>query len=190
MGYLKEIITKKASKKIKDLFTLEGINGSGKTTHLRRILNSNMYPIKNNQIDMHISKKKELEIYPWKNENIFRSRIIQSYGIELYYFTGLDKIHNTIEWYSSGQKKKLTIISLLVGNNYLWYIDEPKNYLDNLAYSLFKSKLKRHLNMGGKIILTNNNSTTIVKEIKKKISLSRFELLTTRLSSECSTTEL
>lgn len=192
MRYLNDIITKKTSQKIKDSFILEGVNGSGKTTKLREIINrnSNMTTFKKNPIDRNLSKKKELEIYSWTNENIFRSTAMQSYALELYYFTGLDRIHNIIECYSSGQKKKLTFILLLVGNNYLWYIDEPQNYLDNLAYCLFKSKLKRHLNMGGKVILTNNSSISIINEIKKKISLSRFELLTTRLSSECSTTEL
>lgn len=175
---------------MKDSFILEGVNGSGKTTHLRTILNSNMATFKKNTIDRHLSKKKEFEIYPWNNENIFRSTAMQSYALELYYFTGLDKIQSIIEWYSSGQKKKLTFILLLVGNNYRWYLDEPQSYLDKLAYRLFKSKLKRHLNMGGKVIMTNNSSISIINEIKKKISLSRFELLTTRLSSECSTTEL
>jgi ABC-type multidrug transport system ATPase subunit len=38
-------------------------------------------------------------------------------AIELYYFLGLKAINKIVELYSSGQKKKLTLVSLLIGNS-------------------------------------------------------------------------
>jgi len=42
----------------------------------------------------------------------------QEYAIEMYYFSGLKTINKKIEHYSSGQKKKLLFVSLVVGNSH------------------------------------------------------------------------
>lgn len=188
MGYIKYAITKQNSTELKNLCILDGINGSGKTTMLREIIKCRL-GIWKKSIDLYIYKKKEREQYTWTTEVKAINKMEYEPAIELYYFIGLKTINKIVEIYSSGQKKKLTLVSLLIGNSQIWYMDEPKNYLDNLAYNILKNRMKRHLNIGGKVVITTNTSI-LFKDIKKKISLSRFELLTTRLSSECSTTEL
>jgi ABC-type transport system involved in cytochrome c biogenesis ATPase subunit len=187
--YIKHILVIKSSKQIKNLISLEGVNGSGKTTLLRNIVGKYWAMFTMKKLNTHIYKSMEREQYAWNTEDNVHNSIKQEYAIEIYYFSGLKAIHKNVEHYSSGQKKKLKFVTLLLGNNYVWYMDEPKNYLDNLAYNLLVNKLKHHLNIGGKVIITSNASIIIKKTITK-ISLSRFELLTTRLSSECSTTEL
>lgn len=187
--YLKQTIIAQNSKSINDFVMLDGLNGSGKTTLLREMIDQSISINVRQQIDNHVRKKIEREQYTWITETNVHSRMDQEYAIEMYYFSGLKTINKKIEHYSSGQKKKLLFVSLVVGNSHKWYMDEPNSYFDSLSYSLLKNKTKQHLNIGGKIIITSNTST-ILKTLKKKISLSRFELLTTRLSSECSTTEL
>ncbi|NCP98184.1 hypothetical protein GW820_04835 [archaeon] len=95
-----------------------------------------------------------------------------------------------IEDFSSGQKKKLLFATLVASKSFLWYMDEPKSYIDDLTYFILNKKISKHLNTGGKIISTRNSYIKDKHKKVKRISLSRFELLTTHLSNECSTTEL
>lgn len=102
----------------------------------------------------------------------------------------LKKTLSRIEDLSSGQKKKLLIVSAYSTKSILWYIDEPKSYIDELSYILLKKVINKHLTLNGKVIISKNSTIQINKNPTNKISLSRFELLTPHLSNECSTTEL
>lgn len=186
---IKGKLLKKSGIKEHRLTIIEGINGSGKTTVLKQkisrvhkinnflweVSSLNMYK-KNNTIKL-------VEIF-----NIKRLKLVIEY---LYLFNiKTRKTVSKIEDLSSGQKKKLLIVSAYSTRSMLWYIDEPKSYIDELSYTLLKKVINNHITLSGKVIISKNSTIQINKNPTNKISLSRFELLTPHLSNECSTTEL
>ena len=173
------------NKKYKNLL-IEGINGSGKTTFLRKIYIP--FIINNFLWDIFYIKKKKTSVFFFLKFNLTNYKGM----IEFCTVLNINKwmFSKKIEDFSSGQKKKLLFATLVASKSFLWYMDEPKSYIDDLTYFILNKKINKHLNTGGKIISTRN-SYIKDKHVKiKKISLSRFELLTTHLSNECSTTEL
>ncbi len=172
---------------------IKGFNGSGKTTILKYIIRT-YYWITimdiNNSILNNI--KKESTVIDILNiEKVITYSTLRI--TNLFYSIGLSKqiLKKTYYTLSTGQKKKVLFLLLLIENNFIWYIDEPHNYLDQLTISFFFKQISEHINRGGIILMTQTKKVnTYCKTYNSTISLSRFELLTTRLSSECSTPEL
>ena len=183
MSIKKKIITK-LKKKDYTHISIDGINGSGKTTFFKKLY-----------------KKQIIDNYLWKSfkkdKNLKLLDILEKVSdihktIELLIVNNINSsiLFKKVEEYSTGQKKKIDFAMSISIASILWYMDEPKNYLDDISYHLLNNRKKKHLNLGGKIIISKNSYIT-EKNLKKiKISLSRFELLTPHLSNECSTTEL
>ena len=163
---------------------IKGINGAGKTTYLKNIITEEN--INNYLYFVHVYEKKkyicELLDYFEINNIPFFIESCKQLGLNL-------KYNVQMQHYSSGEKKKIYLSMLLNKKNYVWYIDEPKNYLDDLAFLIFVHKLRHQVTSGGNIIFSNNDGKVNITK-HTDISLSRFELLTYRLSSECSTAEL
>lgn len=172
---------------------IKGFNGSGKTTLLKDVIKKN-YGITtllvNNLLLNNITvvetvidiliRYKEIKTSIYYINNCLYTIGMNSSIFYRYYYT-----------LSTGQKKKVVFVLLLTENNFIWYIDEPQNYLDKLTIYFFLKKVSEHLNRGGIVLIAKTNNVEMAyNQYRSTISLSRFELLTTRLSSECSTTEL
>lgn len=164
----------------KDTLQVEGMNGCGKTTLLRIILKK---------------QQQDLDFYLWKlyflkktntlisKINLLRINTIKLSIEQILIFSIVKKnILQKLEFFSSGQKKKIILAILFYGQSYGWYIDEPKTYIDSLFQTTLNQNIIKHLNQGGQLLLTTNIKTR--SYILLNISLSRLELLTYRLSSD------
>lgn len=140
-----------------------GMNGSGKTMFIKNIIKK-----KKQNVDINKRNMKEIIKYSYQ------------LGIE-------QNLNKKIELLSSGQKKKLIFIDLIVKKKNIWILDEPENFIDQFTIEWTKKKLVEHLNSNGIIIISKNKW---IHKKTKKIGLSGFEPLTFRLSSEHSTTKL
>ena len=186
---IKGKLIKKKNTKEYGLSIIEGINGSGKTTVLKRKVNR--WIKLNNFIwdtyNIRMFKKRE----HFKLLEKFNNKSIRI-GIEYLYILNILEQVNILKFedFSSGQKKKFFLILLVISRSVFWYIDEPQNYLDDLSYILLKRIMNKHLTISGKIVLSKSSKIEKDNNIINRISLSRFELLTPHLSNECSTTEL
>ena len=169
------------------LLHIYGLNGSGKTSLLKKT-SSTLFKNDINHylhylaiLEKHNKINDLLNELFWVEKKIFID-LSKQLGVTI---RGRNKLINQL---SSGEKKKIYLSLLLSRKEGFWLVDEPISYLDSLSYALFLHKMRKHISTGGFLILTTN----IVENtsINNYISLSRFELLTTRLSSDCSTTEL
>ena len=142
----------------KGMIQIKGKNGSGKTTFLKVILNI-LEPesgeiiwkgknIKKNIFDFYNqttfimdnnTSTRELSVQDninfWKglsssklnNDEIFK--LLKKLDIEQYYKTRVMLL-------SSGERKKLELLRLILEQKKLWVLDEPFNHLDNLSIEL------------------------------------------------------
>jgi len=75
-----------------------------------------------------------------------------------------DELHNPISSYSHGMKQKLALISALIHNPKLMFLDEPFVGLDPMAAHLLKGIMREKCNAGGAIFFS-----THVLEVAEKL---------------------
>ena len=162
----------------KKIIQIKGRNGSGKTTFLKVILNilesdsgeiiwrgnnikKNIFDFYNNTtfiMDNNTSTRElsvEENINFWKglsssklnNEEIFG--LLKKLHIEKYYTT-------KVMYLSSGEKKKLELIRLIIEQKKLWVMDEPFNHLDNLSIEILTQTFLDHINNNGMILFASH----------------------------------
>ena len=174
----------------KKIIQIKGRNGSGKTTFLKVILNI-LEPnngeiiwkgknIKKNIFDFYKqttfimdnnTSTRELSVEDninfWRglsssklnNEEIFE--LLNKLNIEKYYKT-------KVMYLSSGERKKLELIRLILEQKKLWVLDEPFNHLDDLSIEILNQTFLDHANNDGMILFTShydpmiNNLETLV----------------------------
>ena len=174
----------------KKIIQIKGRNGSGKTTFLKVILNI-LEPnngeiiwkgknIKKNIFDFYSqttfimdnnTSTRELSVEDninfWKglsssklnNEEIFK--LLNKLNIEKYYKT-------KVMYLSSGERKKLELIRLILEQKKLWVLDEPFNHLDDLSIEILNQTFLDHVNNDGMILFAShydpmiNNLETLV----------------------------
>ena len=174
----------------KKIIQIKGRNGSGKTTFLKVILNI-LEPnngeiiwkgknIKKNIFDFYKqttfimdnnTSTRELSVEDninfWKglssskldNEEIFE--LLNKLNIEKYYKT-------KVMYLSSGERKKLELIRLILEQKKLWVLDEPFNHLDDLSIEILNQTFLDHVNNDGMILFAShydpmiNNLETLV----------------------------
>jgi heme exporter protein A len=167
----------------KKIIQIKGRNGSGKTTFLKVILNI-LEPlsgeiiwkgknIKKNIFDFYNqttfimdnnTSTRELSVLDninfWKglsssklnNEEIFK--LLKKLDIEKYYKT---KVMNL----SSGEKKKLELLRLILEQKKLWVLDEPFNHLDDISIEILNQTFLDHVNNDGMILFASHFNPTI-----------------------------
>ena len=174
----------------KKIIQIKGRNGSGKTTFLKVILNI-LEPnngeiiwkgknIKKNIFDFYKqttfimdnnTSTRELSVEDninfWRglsssklnNEEIFE--LLNKLNIEKYYKT-------KVMYLSSGERKKLELIRLILEQKKLWVLDEPFNHLDDLSIEILIQTFLDHANNDGMILFAShydpmiNNLETLV----------------------------
>ena len=174
----------------KKIIQIKGRNGSGKTTFLKVILNilepnngeiiwkgknikknifdfykQTTFIMDNNTSTRELSVKDNINF--WRglssskldNEEIFE--LLNKLNIEKYYKT-------KVMYLSSGERKKLELIRLILEQKKLWVLDEPFNHLDDLSIEILNQTFLDHVNNDGMILFAShydpmiNNLETLV----------------------------
>lgn len=162
----------------KGMMQIKGKNGSGKTTFLKVILNI-LEPesgeiiwkgknIKKNIFDFYNqttfimdnnTSTRELSVQDninfWKglsssklnNDEIFK--LLKKLDIEQYYKT-------RVMFLSSGERKKLELLRLILEQKKLWVLDEPFNHLDDLSIEILNQTFLDHINSDGMILFASH----------------------------------
>ena len=162
----------------KQIIQIKGRNGSGKTTFLKVILNilepengeiiwkgknikKNIFDFYNQTtfiMDNNTSTRElsvEDNINFWKglsssklsNEAILK--ILEKLDIEKYYKT-------KVMYLSSGERKKLELLRLVLEQKKLWILDEPFNHLDDLSIEILNQTFLDHVNNDGIILFASH----------------------------------
>ena len=174
----------------KKIIQIKGRNGSGKTTFLKVILNilepyngeiiwkgknikKNIFDFYNQttfimdnntstrdlSVEDNINFWRGLSSSKLNNEEIFE--LLNKLNIEKYYKT-------KVMYLSSGERKKLELIRLILEQKKLWVLDEPFNHLDDLSIEILNQTFLDHVNSGGMILFAShydpmiNNLETLV----------------------------
>ena len=165
------------------MMQIKGKNGSGKTTFLKVILNI-LEPesgeiiwkgknIKKNIFDFYNqttfimdnnTSTRELSVQDninfWKglsssklnNDEIFK--LLKKLDIEQYYKTKVMLL-------SSGERKKLELLRLILEQKKLWVLDEPFNHLDDLSIEILNQTFLDHINSDGMILFASHFNPNI-----------------------------
>ena len=167
----------------KKIIQIKGRNGSGKTTFLKVILNilehnngeiiwkgknikKNIFDFYNQTtfiMDNNTSTRQlsvEDNINFWRglsssklnNEEIFE--LLNKLNIEKYYKT-------KVMYLSSGERKKLELIRLILEQKKLWVLDEPFNHLDDLSIEILNQTFLDHVNNDGMILFASHFDSMI-----------------------------
>ena len=174
----------------KKIIQIKGRNGSGKTTFLKVILNilepyngeiiwkgknikknifdfynQTTFIMDNNTSTRELSVKDNINFWrglsssKLNNEEIFE--LLNKLNIEKYYKT-------KVMYLSSGERKKLELIRLILEQKKLWVLDEPFNHLDDLSIEILNQTFLDHVNNDGMILFAShydpmiNNLETLV----------------------------
>ena len=167
----------------KGMIQIKGKNGSGKTTFLKVILNilepesgeiiwkgknikKNIFDFYNQTtfiMDNNTSTRElsvEDNINFWKglsssklnNDEIFK--LLKKLDIEQYYKTKVMLL-------SSGERKKLELLRLILEQKKLWVLDEPFNHLDDLSIEILNQTFLDHINSDGMILFASHFNPNI-----------------------------
>ena len=167
----------------KGMMQIKGKNGSGKTTFLKVILNilepesgeiiwkgknikKNIFDFYNQTtfiMDNNTSTRElsvEDNINFWKglsssklnNDEIFK--LLKKLDIEQYYKTRVMLL-------SSGERKKLELLRLILEQKKLWVLDEPFNHLDDLSIEILNQTFLDHINSDGMILFASHFNPNI-----------------------------
>ena len=62
---------------------------------------------------------------------------------------------------SSGEKKKLELLRLILEQKKLWILDEPFNHLDDLSIEILNQTFLDHIKNGGMILFASHYDPAI-----------------------------
>ena len=162
----------------KEIIQIKGRNGSGKTTFLKVILNilepnngeiiwkgknikknifdfykQTTFIMDNNTSTRELSVEDNIDFWrglsssKLNNEEIFE--LLNKLNIEKYYKT-------KVMYLSSGERKKLELIRLILEQKKLWVLDEPFNHLDDLSIEILNQTFLDHVNNDGMILFASH----------------------------------
>ncbi len=171
-----------------------GPNGAGKTTTIKMLTGlleptsgEILYNGENIEKDIISYKEKigyvpeESEIYPHlsgyeylklvgrlrgMNDKVLDEKIENLMAL----FNPYDSMHFYISSYSKGMRQKVLIISAIIHNPEIIFLDEPLSGLDVTSVLIMKELLKK-FSFDGKIILYNSHVLDVVEKICKRVIL-------------------
>ena len=174
----------------KKIIQIKGRNGSGKTTFLKVILNilepnngeiiwkgknikKNIFNFYNQTTFIMDNNTSTRELSVEDNINFWRglssSKLNNEEIFELLNKLNIEKYYKTkVMYLSSGERKKLELIRLILEQKKLWVLDEPFNHLDDLSIEILNQTFLDHVNNDGMILFAShydpmiNNLETLV----------------------------
>ena len=174
----------------KKIIQIKGRNGSGKTTFLKVILNilepkdgeiiwkgknikKNIFDFYNQTTFIMDNNTSTRELSVEDNINFWRglssSKLNNEEIFELLNKLNIEKYYKTkVMYLSSGERKKLELIRLILEQKKLWVLDEPFNHLDDLSIEILNQTFLDHANNDGMILFAShydpmiNNLETLV----------------------------
>ena len=167
----------------KKIIRIKGRNGSGKTTFLKVILNilepnngeiiwkgenikknifnfynQTTFIMDNNTSTRDLSVEDNINFWgvlsssKLNNKEIFE--LLKKLDIEKYYKT-------KVMYLSSGERKKLELLRLILEQKKLWILDEPFNHLDDLSLEILNQTFLDHVNNDGMILFASHYDPNI-----------------------------
>jgi heme exporter protein A len=77
-----------------------------------------------------------------------------------------------VQTLSAGQKRRLSLVRLLITHNILWILDEPFTSLDKQGIALIETLMTEHCANGGMIVLTSHHDIALPDVSVQRIHLS------------------
>ena len=173
----------------KKIIRIKGRNGSGKTTFLKVILNilepnngeiiwkgenikKNIFNFYNQTTFIMDNNTSTRDLSVEDNINFWRvlssSKLNNKEIFELLKKLDIEKYFTTkVMYLSSGERKKLELLRLILEQKKLWILDEPFNHLDELSIKILNQTFLDHINNNGMILFAShfdpmiNNSETL-----------------------------
>jgi heme exporter protein A len=174
----------------KKIIQIKGRNGSGKTTFLKVILNilepksgeiiwkgknvkKNIFYFYSQTTFIMDNNTSTRELSVEDNINFWRglssSKLNKEEIFELLKKLNIEKYYKTkVMYLSSGERKKLELLRLILEQKKLWILDEPFNHLDELSVEILNQTFLDHVNNDGMILFAShynpmiNNLETLV----------------------------
>ena len=167
----------------KEMIQIKGRNGSGKTTFLKVILNilepnngeiiwkgknikKNIFDFYNQTTFIMDNNTSTRELSVEDNINFWRglssSKLNNEEIFELLNKLNIEKYYKTkVMYLSSGERKKLELIRLILEQKKLWVLDEPFNHLDDLSIEILNQTFLDHANNDGMILFASHYDPVI-----------------------------
>ena len=174
----------------KKIIQIKGKNGSGKTTFLKVILNilepyngeiiwkgknikKNIFDFYNETTFIMDNNTSTRDLSVEDNINFWRglssSKLNNEEIFELLKKLDIEKFYKTkVMYLSSGERKKLELIRLILEQKKLWVLDEPFNHLDDLSIEILNQTFLDHVDNDGMILFAShydpmiNNLETLI----------------------------
>ena len=162
----------------KEIIQIKGRNGSGKTTFLKVILNilepksgeiiwkgksvkKNIFDFYNQTTFIMDNNTSTRELSVENNINFWKglssSKLNSDEIFKLLKKLDIEKCYKTKAMYlSSGERKKLELLRLILEQKKLWILDEPFNHLDDLSIEILNQTFLDHLNNDGMILFASH----------------------------------
>ena len=162
----------------KKMIQIKGRNGSGKTTFLKVILNilepksgeiiwkgknikKNIFDFYNQTTFIMDNNTSTRELSVEDNINFWRgltsSKLNNEEIFELLKKLNIEKYYKTkVMYLSSGERKKLELLRLILEQKKLWILDEPFNHLDDLSIEILNQTFLDHVNSDGMILFASH----------------------------------
>jgi len=177
-----------------ELMQVQGENGSGKTTLLRtlcgfmrptageirwcgsdvrleeeRYLAEMIYLGHLNAIKDELNALENLQI----SAGLAGCKIDETQALSALRRLGLRRReHLPVKVLSQGQRRRVALSRLLVGNAKLWILDEPLTALDVGAVALMEELIAEHLSKGGAVIFTTHQPLQVASVETRLLNLS------------------
>ena len=162
----------------KQMIQIKGRNGSGKTTFLKVILNilepksgeiiwkginvkKNIFDFYNQTTFIMDNNTSTRELSVEDNINFWRglssSKLSKDEIFKLLKKLDIEKYYKTkVMYLSSGERKKLELLRLILEQKKLWVLDEPFNHLDDLSIEILNQTFLDHVNNNGLILFASH----------------------------------
>ena len=162
----------------KKIIQIKGRNGSGKTTFLKVILNilepksgeiiwkgknikKNIFDFYNQTTFIMDNNTSTRELSVEDNINFWKglssSKLNKDEIFKLLKKLDIEKYYNTkVMYLSSGERKKLELLRLILEQKKLWVLDEPFNHLDDLSIEILNQTFLDHVNNNGLILFASH----------------------------------
>ena len=167
----------------KKIIRIKGRNGSGKTTFLKVILNilepnkgeiiwkgenikKNIFNFYNQTTFIMDNNTSTRDLSVEDNINFWRvlssSKLNNKEIFELLKKLDIEKYYKTkVMYLSSGERKKLELLRLILEQKKLWILDEPFNHLDDLSIEILYQTFLDHANNDGMILFASHYDPNI-----------------------------